>query len=698
MNNNHNHSNNNRPGWYEQSPKTGSINEEWESNENTQNPNSTSNRKNLGNGDKDRDRDRDYNNRPISLKTTTKDMKTHDIISENIQKFFKYNSQNLVRATVKVDDLEQKKARTWVFFLIIVQIVICVVYGFLLVQLPQIYVYLVLAVGLAFYYVLKLVLILMFNLKRLLSCACKGSDYDPETGEYDEVFICVPVFNESQFNMERTISSITNSNYTKQKLYVIFIVDGNKGATFQTLMECLELNKYEEKVPSNARIIKHGNCNGVNYSVFLKDQNRGKRDSQWLFIEIVRNIFPEHKPPYLVFCDSDTSFEPNALRYMVDTLKYDTSIAGVSGKVKISNFGFELGTNNGCGSWDNILFRISTLLIIGMQYYDYSWNTFFTKHSESAFSAVSYLSSHFCMFRSDMILNIDATLEQRSPHHSNLSNTFNSDKRSNMSFFYVTTVQKNLPLVTEDFFSKATTGLIDRNIYDLSPERTLTSKCLQLGYKCVYDPRVICFTEAPDSIAKLLHQRRRWNNTAFISQVVNLTKLKLWFQLRTFPYQILNLFDIIGSYILLTHAVLIINEIWSPFISRVISISPSIIIFAWVLIQIIVISSTKLDISDMFYVLNTFITGLVMASSIYFFIKERMVEVVLYGVIYGNISQNWQRLIVYFIFPVLHLFVSVFSPISFFAVIGSYLMFPTMTVTSTIYSFFRMDDFSWSSR
>lgn len=51
------------------------------------------------------------------------------------------------------------------------------------------------------------------------------------------------------------------------------------------------------KAANNERQIRHGTYEGVAYTVFLKEQNRGKRDSQWLFVEILRTML--HKPTYV---------------------------------------------------------------------------------------------------------------------------------------------------------------------------------------------------------------------------------------------------------------------------------------------------------------------------------------------------------------------------------------------------------------
>lgn len=117
------------------------------------------------------------------------------------------------------------------------------------------------------------------------------------------------------------LASIVKSNYPKQKLYVMFIVDGNKSNSFQRLMSVLNNKEFEGNfhiqnrmftdivcfrilvsLKANQRILVDGIYENVGYSVFLKEENRGKRDSQWLFVEIIRNMMPEFKPNYVLVC------------------------------------------------------------------------------------------------------------------------------------------------------------------------------------------------------------------------------------------------------------------------------------------------------------------------------------------------------------------------------------------------------------
>jgi hypothetical protein len=45
-----------------------------------------------------------------------------------------------------------------------------------------------------------------------------------------------------------------------------------------------------DEVKQNQRVLEHGVYQSVPYSVFLKEENRGKRDSQWIFVELLRNM------------------------------------------------------------------------------------------------------------------------------------------------------------------------------------------------------------------------------------------------------------------------------------------------------------------------------------------------------------------------------------------------------------------------
>jgi hypothetical protein len=82
---------------------------------------------------------------------------------------------------------------------------------------------------------------------------------------------------------------------------MFFIVDGNKANSFQSLMTVLNGKPFNERVPPNERALHHGVYEGIGWTVFLKEQNRGKRDSQWLFVEILRCMV--FKPSFVLVTD-----------------------------------------------------------------------------------------------------------------------------------------------------------------------------------------------------------------------------------------------------------------------------------------------------------------------------------------------------------------------------------------------------------
>lgn len=76
--------------------------------------------------------------------------------------------------------------------------------------------------------------------------------------------------------------------------------------------------------------------------------------------------------------DSDTKFEPDSIRYLHDTLESDSHLAGVCGKLTLSNLG--IGTfKEGCTT---AVFYLSTIFIVGYQFYEYHYNQILGKRKK----------------------------------------------------------------------------------------------------------------------------------------------------------------------------------------------------------------------------------------------------------------------------------------------------------------------------
>jgi len=272
-----------------------------------------------------------------------------------------------------------------------------------------------------------------------------------------------------------------------------------------------------------------------------------------------------------------------------------------------------------------------------------------------------------------------------------------------MQFMYLNRVRNTLPLVLDDFFSKPTIGIVARNLYELGEDRTLTVKMLEKGLKTTYEPRAIAYTECPDTIGKLIQQRRRWNNSTFVNLVVMLLRPGLWFQAKTFPVMIFTMFDLFGSYFLPVNAILFVAQIWEPLFREVSNyldlgfvFDAQTFILWWLVLQLVIMVTTKMPNNEMYFILSTFVSGIAMLGSLYYMGKLIFVQVITSFI--DDPAANWPILVITYIFPFLHSLVSITNPLQFFTMIFYLIMFPTVVITIPLNAFLRLDDFSWGTR
>lgn len=141
--------------------------------------------------------------------------------------------------------------------------------------------------------------------------------------------------------------------------------------------------------------------------------------------------------------------------------------------------------------------------------------------------------------------------------------------------------------------------------------------------------------------------------------------------------------------------------IWSPFVEWFsatfdINVSVTGVLIWYLFVQLVIISSTQLNSADMFYVLLTFISGIMMAGSFYFFIADQIIPLIHNFI--NDPFTYWAPFVILLIFPILHLIVSISLPPAFFTFIFFYLLLPTIGITLPFYSFLHLDDFSWGNR
>jgi cellulose synthase/poly-beta-1,6-N-acetylglucosamine synthase-like glycosyltransferase len=107
---------------------------------------------------------------------------------------------------------------------------------------------------------------------------------------------------------------------------------------------------------------------------------------------------------------------------------------------------------------------------------------------------VTCLPGAFTLFRRKYLEDIEAEMDSTPAQH--INRAFSTATLENMrpqSFLY-RKKSMNIPLTLSDFFSKKTTGIIERNLYELGEDRTLTVRFLERGLSCMYEPRAIAYT------------------------------------------------------------------------------------------------------------------------------------------------------------------------------------------------------------
>jgi cellulose synthase/poly-beta-1,6-N-acetylglucosamine synthase-like glycosyltransferase len=266
---------------------------------------------------------------------------------------------------------------------------------------------------------------------------------------------------------------------------------------------------------------------------------------------------------------------------------------------------------------------------------------------------------------------------------------------------FVKKLSEAIPIVKDDFYSKDLKGFVQRNIHELGGDKTLALKLIEKGFQTRYEPNAVAFTEGPDTIAGLMQQRRRRSNAEFWNNFLMFFNWRIWIKIRTIPLQFLALFHVVYTYILPVNSIIVTLVIWDNFIRWVnenvyIELSTDQIIFWWVAIQVVVMVSTKLATSDMFYALITFFTGAMMIASGYFFVNYVCIPIGEEFVL--KPASNWGSFVLLIIFGVQHLVLSLFNPLVFIAGAATYIFFPTFTFTFQVYSFLNQDDFTWGNR
>ncbi|MCS0826148.1 glycosyltransferase family 2 protein [Cytobacillus firmus] len=189
------------------------------------------------------------------------------------------------------------------------------------------------------------------------------------------VSIIVPVFNEESW-IQRTILSCIDQTYPIDKLEVIIVDDCSTDKTAMKVTEIMEIIHREgERFNTKERLRFH-----------ILPENGGKREALVAGVEMARHDL-------VVFVDSDSFLEPNAIRNIVQPFQ-DPKMGGVAGRTEVEN------------KFTNALTKLQTV-----RYY-IAFRIM--KAAESTFDCVTCLSGPLSCYRKSLVLeNADAWLKQR---------------------------------------------------------------------------------------------------------------------------------------------------------------------------------------------------------------------------------------------------------------------------------------------
>lgn len=213
----------------------------------------------------------------------------------------------------------------------------------------------------------------------LLSRYLFGSLYRkvPVNLEYEPgVSIIIPVFNEEQW-IDRTILSCLDQSYPIDKLEVIIVDDCSTDKTAERVRETIaKINREGSSRFKTAERLKF----------YVLPENSGKREALVKGVHMSRHDL-------VVFVDSDSFLEPNAIRNLVQPFQ-DPKMGGVAGRTEVEN------------KFTNALTKLQTV-----RYY-IAFRIM--KAAESWFDCVTCLSGPLSCYRKELVLqNADAWLNQR---------------------------------------------------------------------------------------------------------------------------------------------------------------------------------------------------------------------------------------------------------------------------------------------
>ncbi|KAJ2707425.1 ATP-dependent RNA helicase [Coemansia sp. IMI 203386] len=421
------------------------------------------------------------------------------------------------------------------------------------------------------------------------------------------VLITITCYDENEDTLRATLDSVAMTNYASSRKIMFIIADGEveasgeeEGRTTPQILRSLVVraNPLEPIIALpyiavgegprefNAAEVIPGSyisLNGIHVpcilivkvgtkrerdSDFPKAGNRGKRDSQLIILQWLRNVLMnDHLTPlefelcrsatqltkinpdqfeYLLMVDADTSIDTECIPRLVAAMERDPGIMGLCGETRIAN------------KRDSWVTRI--------QVYEYYISHHLSKAFESLWGGVTCLPGCCSMYR---------------------------------VFSRKTTTGSIVPLlvapeVIAAYSSNDTYTLHQKNLLLLGEDRYLTTVLLRAfpKRKLIYVPRAICRTTVPDKFSVLVSQRRRWIN----STIHNLLELILVRDLcGTFccSMQFLVLMDLLGNVVLPASVIFSVYLILAEFLGYPVALPLLLMALAFALQGVMILVTTQ---------------------------------------------------------------------------------------------------------
>lgn len=186
-----------------------------------------------------------------------------------------------------------------------------------------------------------------------------------------DVSIIIPCFNE-EAHITRTITCALDQDYPPDKLTVIVVDDGSTDSSVKMIQDFKEQTRH---------LIRD-----ERFKIIVHEKNSGKRHVMATGTRVANSEL-------VIFVDSDSFLEPNAVRELVQPLA-NPSNGAVCGRCEVEN------------KWTNYLTKMQAVR------YFIAFRVF--KAAESVFDAVTCLSGPLSCYRRDLVLkHLDPWLNQK---------------------------------------------------------------------------------------------------------------------------------------------------------------------------------------------------------------------------------------------------------------------------------------------